>query len=347
MAAAAERIHLFYGTDSWASLQALHTWVSLFQKKYGEATFYSIEADELPADEVYKKVAAILQTDALFALPKLLLIKRLSSQAKASRFSNIERVLEVIESQLPTLDATTTILFWEPRDLSPAQPILKKMQEWSAQQKARLYPFNLPTAATLGKTVGKYLAPLGLEVEAKALNWLREQYLFREQEQRIQNRLKSGEMLSEDYRGWWLRQLLETTFLLTENSPITLSSFERAQTRVEATLSPFSLSDAFLRGEWQQALYLLDQAQKQGQDDSFYFGLLAIVRSQVERRSSLSARKRRQLLQLIAEVELISKNTALAPEIVCTLLVLRMREGSTENLSLIDSRKLWLSTLAR
>ena len=345
MAALSERIFLFYGNDSWASLQAVNRWTSLFHDKYGEATFYTIEADELGLDETLKKIQTVLQVNSLFAAPQFILLRRVTILDRGGKTTASEKVMDVVKSALAGFPETTTLVLWEPRNLAPAHPILKQVTTLVSQKKARLHYFPLPTSAGLLKIITTYLQPFGAVVQADALNWLRAQYALREQEQRMELRLKSSDELLEDYRGWWLRSLLETVVLLSNGSEVTVSDLEKAQARLVPTASAFMVSDAFLQGDWSRVMNLFEKVENQNVDDGFYYSVLAIIRSQIDRRGSLSPQVGDYLLRLLSEVEIVGKNTSAGLPWLWTLLALKMQKNTKE--SLLEPRKVWLATLPR
>lgn len=116
------QVFIFHGADSYSSLEKLKTWTKLFLTKYPESSVIKIEADEIDSNEIFSRIESISLTNSLFDETKLIIIKRIFTQKR-------ENIIEHFSKLLNQIQKKTFILFWEPKKIEIAHPLLKNLIE--------------------------------------------------------------------------------------------------------------------------------------------------------------------------------------------------------------------------
>lgn len=347
MAGPTPRAFLFHGPDSRASAQALARWRSVFLGKFGETTLYVLEADELSADGFAEHFGKSLRVQTLFPEPRLIVVKRLTSQEKAGGGAYTKRFLEDMDAALGGLGAETTVALWEPRALSVTHPLARRFQEWQDEGRAKVQHFALPEGRGVVRLANAYLGRYDQYLSTEAESWLVSQYRRLEKQMRLARRLKAREELVEDERGWWLAQLLESASLNAAQE-VGLADLEAGQATLEDPVGPFEFGGAVAAGRWEQARYLLSRI-LQDNEEGELFGLVAALRWQLERQpGSLTAERARYGLRLLAEAEIVAKNSTAGLSWLLTLWLLRLEAVTrAQQPSLLEPRRLWLAQRGR
>jgi hypothetical protein len=343
------RLYLFCGSDSQASLAACATWVRLFQKKYGTLSLFAFEADEMAFDDLSAQLAKSLETQTLFASPKLIVVKRASHLDKGTGTKSAQHLMEILKARAAFLDEEITVVFWEDKRLAETHPIIRAMQEWSLSGVAEVRMFQLPQG-DIRKLSQSYLRKQGYEIEEDAVRWLQNQYVQIEKEARLLQRLKGGEELKSDTRGWWLYGLLDGAILRSATHTVRLADIRAGTEEIQAPVSVFMVTQAIARLDWGSARGLARQLEQADSDDGTYFTLYAALRWQVANKPFVGGtRMRTYALKLLGEIELVSKNTTIPHAWLLDLFLLRLKHGQEgEDFSEIFSpRLLWLAQLPR
>jgi hypothetical protein len=332
------RAYLFHGSDSQASLEALHRWEAVFLQKYGIASRYLVEADEMPLDQVKREIALKAEGQTLFPEPKLIVVKRLASHEKGKGVA-FGPFLDFVRSRVSEDDCT--IVFWEDRLLPERSGIRVWFAEAELTHTAKVNTYIAPDRQGLSQVATAYAKQVGsVGIEKDALVWIAGQYAQLEKGARLAERLKATEVLSRDIRGWWLKQVIEQAALLAPGMPITLSNLRivAGETR---SVSVFELINAVRDGRGGEVRALLREWAKE-QDDAGYFGLWSLLRIHYRKladpRDSSSIRP----LRLLGELEIISKNAALPYEVLTDAFFLALETGSWH---IVRPKALWWSSL--
>ncbi len=343
------RLYLFHGSDSHASLRALQNWVRLFSQKHGDATRYFFDADELTLDQLQREVAGVLEGATLFPVPKLLVIRRLSQLDRSAVAKSSQALVDLLQERLRFIDQEVTILMWEERLLSANHPTVRRFTEWEKAGLAEIRAFRLPSGSVLRLALS-YAKEQGYALTREAAQWLQEQYQLLEQEARLEQRLRSGDELGRDLRGWWLHGLLDSAMLRATGEVITLQDLTVGTQEVAILPQAFRFAQAVGDGKWQQARQLLRQLEQHSTDEGVFFSWYAALRWQVTGRPGrIGPGQVQHLLELLAEIELVSKNFQIPHAWLVDVLLLRLEAGSQggENRTLFDPKRLWLAQLPR
>ncbi|MBU6388949.1 hypothetical protein KGQ71_00335 [Patescibacteria group bacterium] len=339
------RLFLFCGTDSFASFQALRQWVALFTKKYGEATCYTVEADELTVSQLQERLTVALQGDTLFAQAKLILVKRLTAQEKGVARPLSTAFLEVLARQEKGISDLVTVVVWEERALEATHPLRRQFASWGKDGKAETRSFDLPGSREVAGYVQKQVKKADCTIAPDGLEWLTSQYRRIEAGERLRKRLKRDQVLADDDRGWWLYQAVEGGILRNENGMVTAAGLQAGLEAMEEPVGAFSIVEAVRNRQWPSAYALAAGFARQSSDESSYFGLWAAL-SWHFRSAALSSEFAGYGRRLLAEIELIVKNFPIPSAWLLTLLLYRL-EHWEEKKELLSSRRLWLAQLHR
>lgn len=345
----AVRLHLFCGTDSYASLQQVQAWVAHFNTKYSGATRYLLEADELSPSELQGALANYLTAQTLFPEPTLILVKRLSEQDSAGRTTASTAILGLVEQVWGQVSPTTTLVFWEERDFSSSHPLRESFARLQEDGVAKLHVSSLPGEREIGRWAERQLATFNCTLDPAAATWLRVQYRYQEQSVRLVRRLKATEPLLQDERGWWLRQLLATAALRASGGLVQVSTLEDGYQTAAQPVSVFEVAQAFTDQQWEACRDLVTRFVETNGEAGF-FGLLGALRWQLQRgRNRFTPPTTAYTSRLLDELELLLRNTTLQPTWLFDVLLERVAGVALggEHLALIQPRKLWLSQLPR
>ena len=343
---ATPRLHLFYGTDSRVSLLAIQKWVALFDAKYGQGLRYSLDADELGGAATLNELEKILGAQTLFAEPTLVVVRRFASLDFGRSQANTKALVELLNRQWPHVPSTLTLAFFEPADMAPNNGLLTGISAIEANDGNRTHLAQLPASTEVSRYIANYLRSQGYTADTEAVRWLGSQYRNLERSVRLQRRLKATDPLLDDERGWWLVSLLNSATARCVETTLSLADVQAAQPMFDDPVSAFTFAQALANSQWDAARSAL-AGFSQGADESAYFGLYAATNWQIERgrERGLSERQRLHALRLLAELELIGKNTTVPHLWLLELLIDRLQAG--ENAYIIPPRTLWLATLPR
>lgn len=345
----APRVALFYGTDSRASLAEVRRWVGVFHQKYGNVTHYSLSADELGIDQTLKGIQQAVAGQSLFPEPKLVVVKRLSA-LDPKKGKVLQPLLKWLDGQIEQLDVQITVVLWEDRDLPESHALLEKAGQWKEAGLLSLKRFQVPDNRNISGYINQYLEGTNTSVTPEGLRWLQEQYRFLDREARLRLRLRQNDQRLEDERSWWLAGVLEGALTCSQGAVITLEDIQAGHAALESPVGVFEISEAVGNMRWQEAAELLQRFSSQGADDSAYFGLYAALAWQIQRgQSRFSQEVRAAAMELLAEIEVVSKVFPLTHAWLAELFVIRLRQRveSKEYLNLVDRRVMWLASLAR
>lgn len=330
------RLYLFHGNDSRASGAELRRWVAVFLQKYGNATQYILHADEMPFDELAQRLSQALQTQSLFPEPRFIVVKRLTNAHTPAR---VKEALQIVGSQLAGLTDGVTLVVWEDRLVPANHSLITWFNEHALKKQAEVKAYRVGTGRNL---VDGLKADTSRQIDPLALSWLEQHARRLEREQRIQGKLRAGDEIASDWRVWILENILETASLLSSDRIIKKEHVEKAAGVVTESVSPFEVINAVQANDWARARRLLvnwDQT-----DEGSYFGLTALLRNHFRRQSGELSK---YALELLAEIEIISKNVGLKQAWLLDLLLLRCQMFSGEHASLVNARRLWLSHVQR
>jgi DNA polymerase III delta subunit len=329
------RLYLFHGSDTQQSRGELVRWLTAFGKKYGTATQYRIEAGGVSYDEVVQRLVQALQTDSLFAEPKLLVLEYFSASFKPAQ---LREMLTFLSAGVHRLDEAITIVWWDDRRLAENNPVRVWFAEHTAQGTAEIKEFQV-------QTVRQQLKRLLAQdvVTPEAGRWLEEYSARSEREQRMNAKLRANEAMVQDMRGWELNQLIEQARLLTpEGASLDVPALEQVALLHNEVVSPFTVVNAVARHDWEAARTALRQLN--AEDSNIYFVLLqALVR---HARALAHGEERSRLLGWLAEIELVSKNLTLPLSWLFELLFLRAQLDERGG-GLLDPRRVWLTHVQR
>lgn len=343
------RLHIFYGSDSRASLAEVRRWTGLFHKKYGETTRFVLDADDMPVDQVRQELERQLLGQTLFAQPKLILVRRLAV-ADPKKGKALVPLLAWLEGQTGLLDESVTLMFWEERDLPADHALALKAEEWARAGKAAVRRYAIPGPRELAAVVRTHLEAAGKSIDREAMVWLAEQYQFLDRRVRLQQRLRSDQSRLDDERGWWLFNLLEGASLRSAGSILTVDDLRHGHAALGQPVGAFDIAASLASLRWADLRRQITAFAAAESDDSAYFGLYAALAWQAQRGSArLQGSLRAHALRLLGEIEVVSKSAGLGHawllERFVTSLQRLQEEGAAE--SLLDLRKLWLAALPR
>jgi len=339
----APQFYLFHGADTRSSLESLHRWEKVFLEKYGMATKCVVDADELSVDAVKREIAGRTQSISLFPEPLLIIIKRLSVHEKTKAQATVTR--GILTEAADKIGADVTVLLWEDKLLAAASGILQWFNEQVEVKRAKVSGFDVPSIQSLGGVAQKYVAAAGKSLDPEAASWLQAQYRQREKAARLAEKLRSTEVLTRDDRAWWVFHVLDQAVLLTQGSVIERELLQKCAEQVDS-VSVFEIINALREERWKE-VRVLYVAWARGQEEGAYFGFWSLLR--IHFRKLQEDRRQEQFaqygLQLLAELEVISKNSQVPNEILTELFFQRLSQYTGDPLPIVAPRRLWLSTL--
>jgi len=340
--AVSPRVFLFYGPDTRASLRAVTRWRDLFEKRHGSFASFRIEADELAPERFFGELDACLQGDTLFAEARLVVVRRLTQQEKGKSQPFSKALVAALEKPGRLDDDLLTIAVWEDRDLPSSHPLATFFRGQESAGRAKTYQFAMPTGSGVLKAARAILEPFGQVLAPDAARWLAEQYAWIERRERMERRLKPDDIWQDDYRAWWLTQLLEGASL-RGGSVLTSQDLQAGHRDLGEPVGAFDIASALAGGNWGVARRKTAGFLRENSDPGDMFALMAAIRWQLSRHvSSRSAYG----LRLLVEADVAAKNGVTDPTWLLPLLIDRL-EAAHEDRELVPVRALWLSQLPR
>ncbi len=336
------RLYLFHGSDTRSSLDALHRWERVFLEKYSVVSRYVIDADELNLDGVRREVARQAQSISLFPDPILLVIKRLGSHEKTKAIgATMRTILNDIQS---SCGDDVTVVLWEDKLLGESSGIRAWFSEQEEARLAKATVYLVPAAHNVAEVVQRYVKAVERTIDKDALSWFTDQYRQREKALRLLEKLRSTEVLARDDRAWWMYNTLDQAVVLSEQN-ITKEVIRACAEHVES-VSVFEIVNALKEERWSEVRKLFVHWAR-GQEEGAYYGFWSLLRIQFRKLAEVRhSREYAQYgLRLLAELEIISKNSQIPSEILTEMLFIRLRRFEGVQLSIIEPRTLWLSTL--
>jgi len=339
------RAYLFYGSDTRASLREVARWRAVFEQKHGSYASFCIEADELDAARFADELTRCLQGNTLFDEPRLIVIRRLTVQEKGKSVPFTKALITALQPSI-LADENLTVAVWEEADLKTESLLLGFFESQEKAGVAKIHRFSVPTVAGLGRAVHTLLEKEGLDIEPEALRWLGDQYGWIERKSRLELRLKPGDTWEGDYRGWWLYQIIDGAILRNTSGILSLSDVQAGHRALGEPVGAFDIASALSSGNWAKTRALSSRFIAESTESGDYFALLAALRWQLRRKSSLSHVATAYAERLLGEVEVAAKNGIPEPSWLLSLLISRL-EASSELEPLLPYRTLWLSQLPR
>lgn len=336
------RLYLFHGNDSHASSRELRRWTEHFRSKHGDVTLEGIQADAVKPEELFTQLRQAVETLGLFATPRLVVMKRVSALPAAK----VKELLTYLGGQLATLPEQLTLVFWDDSLLSANHPLRTWFVEREAAGQGTVKQFRVIAGRQLIDTL---VAQSGTAASLEAKQWLY-RYLQRlEKEQRLLGKVRASEELTRDLRVWAAQNLLTAASLLVpEGKQLTPAELERVEGAVSDPVSPFEIINAVSAHRWERARVLTHQWERE--DEGAYFGLVSLLRNHFLRvvggpQGALG----QYALELLAEVEVISKNISLRQAWLLDLFFTRLSvfTGDGAGRPLVTPRRLWLSHVQR
>jgi hypothetical protein len=331
------RLYLFHGNDSRASSAELKRWLDLFIAKYGNATQYVLQADELSFEEIIQRFQQALETQSLFPEPRFVVVKRLSNTLQAAR---LREVMKVLGSKLGSLDDQVTVAFWEDKLLPTTHVMHAWFLEHTDKKQAEVKTHRVAQGRAL---VDGIVAKGKGEFTPGAQQWLEKHARRLEREQRITVKLRTGDEIASDWRVWVLANVVDSATLLAGSEPVTEEHLEKAAGVAHEAISPFEIVNAVQDGNWKQARKLVREWD-QG-DEGAYFGLVALLRNAFKRSGNQA--RASYALQLLGEIEILSKNVTVKQSWLLELFLTRCELFKRDEVALIDPRRAWLSHVQR
>ncbi len=330
------RLYLFHGNDTRTSSLELQRWLEVFTAKYGETTQYMLHADELSHDELLQKLRQVLETQSLFPEPKFIVLKRLTTSATPAK---VKEVLAIVGGQLSGFNELVTLVFWEDRLVGSAHPLNVWFEEHVAKKQAEVKVSRVPQGNAL---VASVIKRSGSILDDQAIRWLEQYAKTLEREQRIEGKLRATEDIASDRRVWTLQSLVESASLIAAAGTVRREQLEKVAGVVAEAVSPFEIINAVQSHNWQRAQLLTRQWEKE--DEAAYFGLVALLRNHFRREGS---RQSGYALELLAEIEILSKNVSLRQAWLLDVFFERCRVFQGEHVPLMSAKRLWLSHVQR
>ena len=341
------RIYLFHGSDSLGSFSHLGKWIDLFLKKHPEGRVGTIEFSEVELNDLVVKISEHIEVNTLFPAPKLLVIKRFCSRDKGRVLTYSKKLVELLETFLPSLDEDTTILLWEERNIPANHHFMKYLLNLEAQEKAVIKHFLLPDRARVWRYAQDYLSENGCRFAPECRAWFMEQYFNLEQKQRQEAGLRYNEELVIDLRSWWLRQMLDGSIIYARNPEISLKELQDLSIEISPQVQIFDMIREIEQKRWDKArlAYLKISEDSQESDYFGYFGALRWFYNNQLKSRRIDQEFAEYGLRLMGEIELFSKNSLIPKEFLIDQLIgcLEEYELTGKERSLVDLRKVWLT----
>jgi hypothetical protein len=315
----AKNLNLFYGPDSYASLGEVQRWAAVFERKYGSATRFVINADELDATSLEAVLRQRTQSLALFPEPQFIILKRLVGLSlTAATRAQVGRLLSYV-AELPS---DVSVAVWEERDLPDDHPLVLGWQQ----------------IGTLRRFIVPEHPKVTVSLTPEATAWLREQYRLLGELARPNGKSKTT---APDERSWWLHALLNGAVLRADGELIDLITLQAGVPNAALSVGAFAIVTAIEAGRFEQAHELAERLI----GDSAYFGLYGALHWQFANRSRWGDRCQ-IALRLLAEAEIASKiGDLIQPWILHQLLERLERAYVGTYQPLFPPRTLWLAGL--
>lgn len=333
---------LFFGNDTFQSAGAVSAWESLFVDKYGDTTRHVITPDQNDPAAFLESVAAALSLQPLFGEQVLVIIRRptLFEKGKSQAFS--KGLVELLKAQQEQKSLATAVV-WVDRDLPPTHPLRSWFAKAGAEQGVKLYHHQAPSNRVMIEQAMAQYETAGYELDGKAAIYLDSLLQAVSKNQRVQERLRATEQPSVDERRWWLRNCLENATLAAEGMTITEDVLARVADSIGASHSPFEFTNALERADFAAARRIAQSWEKQGSERDF-FALYSVLGRFYKPSTPM---ERQYLPELLAEVELISKNTQLPLAAVTDVFLARLRDAKAgrQPKPIIEPKKLWHALL--
>ncbi len=253
-----ERIFLFHGNDSHGSGLAVRRWERLFRQKYGDATCYRIEADELDAVQLSRQLGMALAAQSLFPQPTLCLVRRPTRQETGRGGGHTQALLKALTEVVSRADDSVTFAIWEEKSLTEKHPLVTWFSDHAGRRQAAVKDHAVANFRQFGPAAAAYLQEHGYRLESAAARWLEEGAKRQEKEQRLVKRLKANDPLREDARSWWLHNILDTAMLLAPHDRIEVAVLEQCEELAETPVGVFEIMNAIEREQWSLARSLAD-----------------------------------------------------------------------------------------
>jgi hypothetical protein len=333
------RLYLFHGNDSRASSQELRRWVGAFLKKYGNATQQTFFADELSFEELIASIQQSLETQSLFPEPRFVVVRRLSSHS----IDRVRKVLVLLGKQLQGLGEHITLVFWEDKMLPQSHALHTWFKEHEIAEKAEVKGYQVKGSRSL---VDGIIERHNVRMDPDVAHWL-DMYARRlEKEQRLAGKLRPNDDIPSDWRVWILDNLYIVATLLAGDEALKVQHLETASSVSSEPVSPFEIINAVQAYDWKRARKLA-RLWDQG-DESAYFGFMALLRNYFRRpANNAQAELHEYALEMLGEIELISKNVTVRQAWLLELLFLRCSQFNGIHTPLLSARRLWLSHVQR
>ena len=341
------RIHLFFGNNTKASLEAITSWRVLFLSKYGVSTCHILEVDELTLPEFTSSFSSLLTSQSLFAEPTLVVVKRVTSLDTKKTPAGSEAFIKLVQENQAQIGDWLTLAVWIDQDLPEGHCLLKSFEIWKAEGKAAYKRLSIPSTSQIGRFAGRFYEERGFELLPEAAQWLVGEYRKLEQAERLRKRLKMDELLLEDERSWWLESVLEGGLLRAEGKTISLKSLEIGHLQLAAPVSVFEVVKLFRMQQWSKVRSLLREWEDC--DESNYFALYAVLRQQLSRfEPNWTSEQKEHLKILLADIEVIAKNFSLKQAWLAEMLIIRSEQAFHHKFDvIIPARKLWMAHMQR
>lgn len=329
---------LFYGNDTAASAQAVAAWSRKFEEKYGDATRHVVTPDSGEIHSFELALHDVLAAQSLFADQALIIVRRPTSFEKGRSQPFSKLLAELVRK--PLADGRTLVV-WVDQDLAATHPLLKAFQKAEADGYARSYRHQTPDSRTLVKQAVAALE--GYRVDMDAELYLVSLLDAVAKEQRVRERLKGAEQPLRDERRWWLVNNLETAALAAEKGLITKELLEVVTDKISAAYGPFELVNALEREDYRLARQMIKSWEQAGRSDEF-FALFSVLQRFYHPRNRQEGEV---LAALLAEIELIIKNTGLPLPALADLFLMKfahIRKGRPYT-PLVNPKRLWQALL--
>jgi hypothetical protein len=311
------QIFLFHGSDTYRSHQETMLWRARYRQKYEGSAEYSIAVDDLSSDELARQLEPLCLGATLFPTPALLVLSRPSAHA------------EKIRAILKSIPETTFVLLWEPTLLDTDNTLITLAH----QAKCFTIPADAALVARLESGLEKEGITLTPEARGCALSMMRLEL----ERQRSDARLRSGQILKSDERGWLVASLLARLSVLPGGS-IDRDQFEHVTSADPLPSRIFALVDLIVAGDTSGVRAILASWKQQSVDSGIYFSVLALLQRARMRNSP------RQVSALLAQVDLIIKNGLLDVDTCILAFTDALQSGKTE---IMHDSLLWKVAVAR
>jgi DNA polymerase III delta subunit len=248
----------------------------------------------------------------------------------------------VLSELLKSIDETITLAIWEEKRLGERHPLVQWFTEHEVRGLAKIHTHQAPSNETVVAASERYLHDAGMRLHPSARTWIREQLLWLEKAARSAKRLKSADELAQDERSWWLYHTLDAAILQAEGNEVGIPELEMGVGEQFLPVSVFECVNALVSGRYDEARKLLHSWQRASDEGAFY-GLYALLRRQFGDRRNTFA------LRLLADIELITKNTQLSHAWLMDMFILRMQQAATEGIHrpIVRPKRLWQGQLPR